>query len=51
VVRFIAGAHGSLLNPAASRPATLEMQGEAASFSASAGNAVLIANPSVIRTQ
>jgi hypothetical protein len=51
VARFIAGDHGSLLNPAASQPATLEMQGQAASFSASQGAAVQVANPSVIRTQ
>jgi len=51
VVRFTAGDHGSLLSPAASLPATLEMQGEAASFSASAGTAVQVANTSVIRTQ
>jgi hypothetical protein len=51
VVRFIAGDHGSLLSPTASLPATLEMQGQAASFTASAGNAVQVANPSVIRTQ
>jgi hypothetical protein len=51
VVRFIAGDHGSLLSPAASLPATLEMQGEAASFSASGGTAVQVANTSVIRTQ
>ena len=51
VVRFTAGDHGSLLSPTASLPATLEMQGQAASFTASAGNAVQVANTSVIRTQ
>ncbi|MFO0043265.1 MAG: lipase, partial [Pseudomonadota bacterium] len=51
VARFIAGDHGSLLSPTASLPATLEMQGQAASFSASRGTAVQVANPSVIRTQ
>lgn len=51
VARFIAGDHGSLLNPAASLPATLEMQGQVASFTASGGTAVQVANPSVIRTQ
>ncbi len=51
VVRFTAGNHSSLLSPAASLPALLEMQGQAASFSASAGTAVQVSNTSVIRTQ
>ena len=51
VTRFIAGDHGSLISAAASLPATLEMQGQAASFTASAGTAVTVANTSVIRTQ
>ncbi len=50
-VRFIVGDHGSLLSPAASAAATVEMQGEMASLLVSGGTAVQIANPSVIRTQ
>jgi pimeloyl-ACP methyl ester carboxylesterase len=50
-VRFIVGDHGSLLSPAASRPATLEMQGQMASFLASGGAVLLVQDPSVIRTQ
>jgi hypothetical protein len=51
VVRFIAGDHGSLLNPAASAAATVEMQGEMASMIASGGAAVQVTNASVIQTQ
>ena len=51
VVRFIAGDHGSLLSTAASPAATVEMQTEMASMISSLGNTVVIANPSVIRTQ
>jgi len=50
-VRFTRGDHGSLLSPAASLPATLEMQGQMASFLASGGAAVLVQDSSVIRTQ
>lgn len=50
-VRFTAGDHGSLLSPAASAAATVEMQTQMASLVASAGQAVQVANPSVIRTQ
>jgi pimeloyl-ACP methyl ester carboxylesterase len=49
--RFIVGDHGSLLNPAASLPATLEMQGQMISLIASGGTTVVVSNPSVIRTQ
>lgn len=49
--RFIVGDHGSLLSPAASLPATVEMQGQMASFLASGGAAVLVQNASVLRTQ
>ncbi|MBX3726519.1 MAG: Ig-like domain-containing protein [Xanthomonadales bacterium] len=48
-VRFNAGDHGSLLNPAASMAVTAEMQGQAASFIASNGTAVLVQNTSVIQ--
>lgn len=51
VVRFTQGSHGSLLDPSASTAVTAEMQGEMASMIASGGQAVVIANPSVIRTQ
>jgi pimeloyl-ACP methyl ester carboxylesterase len=47
-VRFIAGAHGSLLDPGPAPAVTAEMQGEVASFLASQGTAVLVANPEVI---
>jgi hypothetical protein len=50
-VRFTQGDHGSLLSPAASLAATLEMQGQMASFLASGGSAVLVQDSSVIRTQ
>ncbi len=49
--RFIKGDHGSLLSPAASPAATAEMQTEMASFISSGGAAVLVVDPSVIRTQ
>jgi hypothetical protein len=49
--RFIVGDHGSLLQPTASLPATVEMQGQMASFLASGGAAVLVQNPAVLRTQ
>jgi pimeloyl-ACP methyl ester carboxylesterase len=51
IVRFTQGVHGSLLDPTSSPAVTAEMQGEMASMIASGGQAVLIANPSVIRTQ
>jgi hypothetical protein len=51
VVRFTQGVHGSLLDPSSSPAVTAEMQGEMASMIASGGQAVLISNPSVIRTQ
>lgn len=48
-VRFIAGGHGSLLDPGASQAATVEMQTQMASMVASDGRAVNVANPSVIQ--
>jgi len=51
VVRFTQGSHGSLLDPSSSPAVTVEMQTEMASMIASGGQAVVIANPSVIRTQ
>ncbi len=50
-VRFTKGDHGSLLNPAASATATVEMQGEMASMIVSDGHAVQVTDTSVIRTQ
>ena len=50
-VRFIAGDHGSLLSPAASLAATQEMQGQMASMIVSNGQAVVVTNNTVIRTQ
>lgn len=50
-VRFTQGDHGSLLNPAASAAATVEMQGQMASMLVSDGQAVQITNTSIIRTQ
>ncbi len=51
VVRFTKGDHGSLLSPAASPAATVEMQGEMASMIVSDGHTVQITDTSVIRTQ
>ncbi|MDZ4812006.1 MAG: lipase [Pseudomonadota bacterium] len=51
VVRFIVGDHGSLLSPAASPAATVEMQTQMASYIVSNGTAVQVTNTSVIRTQ
>jgi hypothetical protein len=39
-VNFVVGDHGSLLNPAASAPATGEMQGEALTYTATVGSIV-----------
>ena len=50
-VRFTQGVHGSLLDPTSSAAVTAEMQGEMASMIASGGQAVVITNTSVIRTQ
>lgn len=50
VVRFIAGEHGSLLNPGPSMATTVEMQTQMASMVASGGRAVQVADPSVIQT-
>ncbi len=48
-VRFLEGDHGSLLSPAASFAATVEMQGEMASMLVSDGGLVVIANPSIVK--
>lgn len=48
-VRFTAGDHGTLLSPAASAAATIEMQTQVGSFLASGGAAVQVTNANVIR--
>jgi pimeloyl-ACP methyl ester carboxylesterase len=48
-VRMLQGDHGSLLSPAASQAATVEMQGQAASMVASGGAAVVINNPAIVQ--
>ena len=50
-VRFIQGDHGSLLSPAASAAATVEMQTQMASMLATNGTQVPVTNTTVIRTQ
>lgn len=48
-VRFLQGNHGSLLDPSQAPAVTVEMQTEMASFDASNGTVVQVANPSVIK--
>jgi pimeloyl-ACP methyl ester carboxylesterase len=48
-VNFVAGAHGSIIDPTPSLFVTEEMQGEAVSFAASNGQEILISIPSVIQ--
>ncbi len=48
IVRFTRGDHGSLINPAASPEATVEMQSQVARFAASAGMLIDITDTSVI---
>ncbi len=50
-VRFIKGDHGSLLSPAASAAATVEMQTQMAAMLATGGTQVPVTDSSVIRTQ
>jgi len=50
-VRFTEGDHGTLLSPAASQAATIEMQTQMASMIVSGGAAVAITDTSVIQTQ
>lgn len=49
--RFIAGDHGSLLNPSASVATTVEMQSQFASLVATDGRQVLVSDASVILSQ
>ncbi|MEO7431416.1 MAG: Ig-like domain-containing protein [Dokdonella sp.] len=48
-VRFLEGDHGSILDPTGFPAATVEMQGEMASFVISNGNAVIVNNPSIVQ--
>ncbi len=50
LVRFIAGDHGSILNPAADVNTTVEMQTQTANFMASGGKLLKITDTSVIST-
>ncbi|MCA1798730.1 MAG: Ig-like domain-containing protein [Xanthomonadaceae bacterium] len=49
VVRFTAGDHGSLISPVASPAATVEMQGQVATFMATFGTTIPVANPAVVQ--
>lgn len=51
VVRFSEGVHGSILDPAASLAATVEMQSEVAAFQAQNGVAIAVFNPAVISVE
>jgi dienelactone hydrolase len=48
-VNFTAGDHGTILSPAASGPATVEMQTEIATFTASPANTIVVTNPAVVQ--
>ncbi|MEM1080351.1 MAG: lipase [Pseudomonadota bacterium] len=48
-VRFIAGSHGSLLDPTASPAVTVEMQSQAASLVSTGGTTVVVTDTSVIQ--
>jgi hypothetical protein len=50
-VRFTKGDHGSLLSPASSLQATVEMQTQMAAMLATGGTTVVVTDTSVIRTQ
>jgi hypothetical protein len=49
IIRFTEGEHRSFLNPLPSPAATLEMQGEMASFMATDGTTLVITNPDVVQ--
>ncbi|MFZ1389017.1 MAG: Ig-like domain-containing protein [Thiolinea sp.] len=49
VVRFIEGAHGSLLDPSSSLAATTEMQASTAVFQAKQGAVIPVLNPAVVK--
>jgi hypothetical protein len=48
-VNFIVGDHGSILSPAASLAATVQMQTETVTFAATDGATILITNPAVVQ--
>jgi hypothetical protein len=48
-VNFIVGDHGSILSPAASLPATVEMQTETVAFVLANGAAITVVNPAVVQ--
>jgi pimeloyl-ACP methyl ester carboxylesterase len=48
-VNFIVGDHGSILSPAASLAATVEMQTQTVTFAATNGTTILVSNPAVIQ--
>lgn len=50
LVRFIAGDHGSILNPAADLNTTVEMQTQTANFMATGGTIIKVTDTSVIST-
>jgi hypothetical protein len=49
IVRFTAGGHSSIFNPAIDLDATIEMQTEAVTFAATSGTTILISNPDVVQ--
>lgn len=48
-VNLTAGDHGSILSPAASPGATVEMQTEIVTFTASPANTIVVTNPAVVQ--
>ena len=48
-VRFIEGDHGSILSPAASLAATIEMQSQVAAYHVSGGTALVVTNSDVVQ--
>jgi pimeloyl-ACP methyl ester carboxylesterase len=48
-VNFLVGDHGSILSPAASLAATVQMQTETVAFAATDGATILISNPAVVQ--
>jgi len=48
-VNFVVGDHSSILNPAASGPATVEMQTQTVTFAVSGGTVIPVANPAVVQ--
>ena len=46
-VNYLVGGHGSILSPAASLAATIEMQTQTVTFAASGGTTILVSNPAI----